>query len=100
LLGDVPIVGAAFRSTIESEEETEMVLLITPRILNAPQNSESLQRANNRFYQQYNEGFPDPEKAEPRFFKENHEKTKSKSKSSKTYPNSWDTFDADMMDAG
>tara|TARA_Y100000782_G_scaffold101739_1_gene117666 strand:+ start:2920 stop:4779 length:1860 start_codon:yes stop_codon:yes gene_type:complete len=69
LLGDVPVLGKAFTSTIESEEETEMVLLITPRILNTPKSSVRLERQDNRFYQQMNQGFPDPKPAEPRFFK-------------------------------
>jgi len=67
-LGDVPVLGAAFRSTIEQEEETEMVLLITPRILNTPSSSQELENSNNRFYQQHNQGFPDLEKPEPRGF--------------------------------
>lgn len=70
LLGEVPVVGNIFKSTIESDEETEMVLLITPRILNSPSQSQELQQSNNRFYQQYNEGFPDPAPAENRFIKE------------------------------
>ena len=69
-LGDVPVLGAAFRSTIEEEEETEMVLLITPRILNTPSSSQELERSNNRFYQQYNQGFPALKEKEKRFFKE------------------------------
>lgn len=68
-LGDVPVIGTVFKSTIESEEETEMVLLITPRILNTPKSSVQLERDNNRFYQQMNQGFPDPKPAEQRFFK-------------------------------
>lgn len=116
LLGDVPVLGAAFRSTIEEEEETEMVLLITPRILNTPSSSQELERSNNRFYQQYNQGFPDLEKPEPRFFKEENKAWNSRaqqpevkpvqplpSKSSKGTSATqewWDSADQVMFDAG
>ncbi|WP_067861902.1 type II secretion system protein GspD [Neptuniibacter marinus] len=116
LLGDVPVLGAAFRSTIEEEEETEMVLLITPRILNTPSSSQELERSNNRFYQQYNQGFPDLEKPEPRFFKEENKAWNSRaqqpevkpvqplpSKSSKGTSATqewWDAADEVMFDAG
>ena len=79
LLGEVPVIGTVFRSTIESEEETELVLLITPYILNSPDASVMLQNSDNRFYQQYNRNFPDPAPAEPKFIK-------SESPSSKETP--------------
>ncbi|MGH1430612.1 MAG: hypothetical protein ACRBB4_05790 [Neptuniibacter sp.] len=75
-----------------------MVLLITPRILNAPDSSKHLQRANNRFYQQYNEGFPDPEQPEPRFFKDQNKQLSPKKEERKQ--NNWGPIDASIMDAG
>ncbi|WP_415899078.1 type II secretion system protein GspD [Neptuniibacter sp. QD48_11] len=101
LLGEVPVVGNIFKSTIESDEETEMVLLITPRILNSPSESQELQRGNNRFYQQYNDGFPDPAPAENRFIKtpvnQTSEQLKVEPKKEETKLSDIDQF---MMDAG
>jgi len=58
-LGEIPIIGRVFRSTTEAEEDTEMVLLITPRILNKPSDSETIRKTDNRFYQDVNRGYPD-----------------------------------------
>ncbi|WP_415896882.1 type II secretion system protein GspD [Neptuniibacter sp. QD57_21] len=97
LLGEVPVVGNIFKSTIESDEETEMVLLITPRILNSPSESQELQRGNNRFYQQYNDGFPDPAPAENRFIQAPVQQSKPESKKAGSELSDIDQF---MMDAG
>lgn len=59
ILSEIPVIGRIFRTTIESEQNTETVLLITPHILNKPQDSEKLRQADNQFYQSYNDGFPD-----------------------------------------
>jgi len=59
ILGDLPVLGRIFRSTTESEQDTEMVLLITPRILHSPDDSEKLRQADNQFYQSHNDGFPE-----------------------------------------
>lgn len=59
ILGELPLLGRIFKTDIESEEDTETVLLITPRILNKPQDSEKLRQVDNQFYQSYNDGFPD-----------------------------------------
>ncbi|PHS25947.1 MAG: general secretion pathway protein GspD [Methylophaga sp.] len=59
ILSEIPVLGRIFRTTIESEEDTEMVLLITPRILSKPQDSQKLRQADNPFYQSLNDGFPD-----------------------------------------
>lgn len=58
LLSEIPLLGRVFTSTSETEEETETVLLITPRIMNEPQESENLRQTDNRFYQRYNQDFP------------------------------------------
>ena len=33
VLGDLPLVGALFRSTISSKSKSEMVIMITPKII-------------------------------------------------------------------
>lgn len=35
-LGDVPIIGQVFRSTVQNEKETELVVMVTPRRLDGP----------------------------------------------------------------
>ncbi|WP_415889139.1 type II secretion system protein GspD [Neptuniibacter sp. SY11_33] len=102
LLGEVPVVGNIFKSTIEGDEQTELVLLITPRILNSPSQSQQLQQGNNRFYQQYNDGFPDPAPAENRFIKKPVNQTSDqiqKVEPKKAEPKLSDV-DQMMMDAG
>jgi type IV pilus assembly protein PilQ len=32
-LGDLPVLGALFRNNIKSDEKTEMLIFLTPRIL-------------------------------------------------------------------
>lgn len=61
ILGEIPVLGRLFTSTTETEQDTEMVLLITPRILNKPGDSEALRQEDNTFYQSYNDGFPELE---------------------------------------
>ena len=34
VLGDLPIIGAAFRSTVSSKTKSELVIMLTPRIIN------------------------------------------------------------------
>lgn len=58
ILSEIPVLGRVFRSTIESDEETETVLLITPRVMNAPEESEQLRQTDNRFYRDYNQKHP------------------------------------------
>lgn len=60
LLGEIPVIGRVFRSTTETEEETETVLLITPHIIERPEQSESIREADNMFYKSHNAGDPDP----------------------------------------
>lgn len=59
ILSEIPILGNIFKSTVESEQETETVLLITPRILIRSDDSEGVRKADNRFYQDLNRGHPD-----------------------------------------
>lgn len=67
LLGEIPVIGRVFRSTIESEEDTETVLLITPRIMNAPGESEKIRQADNAYYRSHNAGYPPPAPAPNKF---------------------------------
>lgn len=59
ILSEIPILGNIFKSTVESEQETETVLLITPRILIRSDDSEGVRKADNRFYQDLNRAHPD-----------------------------------------
>lgn len=59
ILGEIPVLGRIFRSTTETEQDTEMVLLITPRILNRPEDSEKVRQTDNQFYQSHNDNYPD-----------------------------------------
>lgn len=67
VLGEIPVVGRLFRSNIESEEQSETVLLITPRIINNPEQSENIRQTNNKYYEAYNREFPDPPKLPNQF---------------------------------
>lgn len=74
LLGEIPVIGRVFRSTIESEEDTETVLLITPRIMNAPGESEKIRREDNAYYRSHNAGYPPPADAPNKFIDRETEK--------------------------
>lgn len=67
LLSEIPIVGRIFTSTSETEEETETVLLITPRVMNVPTDSENLRQSGNPFYQSFNQQFPQLQQFDNRF---------------------------------
>lgn len=78
LLGEIPVIGRLFTSTVEGEEETETVLLITPRIMNVPGESEKIRTAgDNLFYKSHNEGYPDPAEPPNRFIKKNEDAPKN-----------------------
>jgi general secretion pathway protein D len=47
LLGDIPLLGQLFRKSEDSETRTEVVLFLTPRILDA----EALQRTSQEYRQ-------------------------------------------------
>ncbi|PHR83475.1 MAG: general secretion pathway protein GspD [Colwellia sp.] len=67
ILSEIPILGNIFKSTVESEQETEIVLLITPRILVRSSESERIRKTDNRFYQDLNRGHPDTVPFENKF---------------------------------
>lgn len=67
LLSEIPVIGRIFRSTVETEQDTETVLLITPRILATPEESEKIRKSGNKYYTSVNNDFPDPEPFPNRF---------------------------------
>ena len=44
LLGDIPFIGELFKRKVQSKGKRELILLITPHIIDTPQNSEDLTR--------------------------------------------------------
>jgi general secretion pathway protein D len=90
ILGEIPVLGRIFRSDIESEEDTETVLLITPRILNKANESENIRKTDNRFYQDLNRGHPETQPAPNKFIdkaKPNNVTNQSQSNSNMTRQN-------------
>jgi len=71
LLSEIPLIGRVFRSTTESEQDTETVLLITPRVMNVPEESEKLRQTENRFYRNYNQQFPAAQEFDNKFIQVN-----------------------------
>jgi len=67
VLSEIPVLGRVFRSTTESEQETETVLLITPRVMNVPEESEELRTTENRFYRDYNQNHPKSQEFDNKF---------------------------------
>ena len=59
LLSEIPVIGRIFRSDIEAEQQSETVLLITPRIINSPEQSENIRQTDNAFYRDHNQQFPE-----------------------------------------
>ena len=87
LLGEIPVIGRVFRSTIESEEDTETVLLITPRIMNAPGESEKIRQADNAYYRSHNAGYPPPAPAPNRFIERDNDNEQTGSQTSSANTN-------------
>ncbi|MCB9919305.1 MAG: tetratricopeptide repeat protein [Planctomycetes bacterium] len=50
LLGDIPIVGNLFRTTIQERADTELVIVLTPRILTSAWEREDWQRSLDRIH--------------------------------------------------
>lgn len=44
LLGDIPLIGELFKRKVQSKGKRELILLITPHIIDTPQNGEDLTR--------------------------------------------------------
>jgi len=47
LLGDIPLIGAAFRSTTDSNIRQEIIVLLTPHIITEPEQTEGAARADD-----------------------------------------------------
>jgi len=47
LLGDLPLIGAAFRGTSDSATRQEVIVLLTPHIINEPSDLEGIARADD-----------------------------------------------------
>lgn len=90
ILGDIPVIGRIFRSSTESEQDTETVLLITPHILTKPHESERIRKEDNQFYQSYNDGFPDLAPFPNKFI--NKEPASSTDNNSKISPSSQNIY--------
>jgi general secretion pathway protein D len=85
ILGEIPILGGIFRSTVESEQDTEMVLLITPRILNKAEDSEKIRHGDNQFYQSHNSNYPDLPALPNKFINKAQPVTNNKMNRQQTY---------------
>jgi type IV pilus assembly protein PilQ len=47
LLGDLPIIGAAFRSTVDKVKREEVIVMLTPHIIGEPKETEGIARAED-----------------------------------------------------
>ncbi len=47
LLGDLPVVGGAFRSTVDKSKREEVIVMLTPHIIEEPSQTEGLARAED-----------------------------------------------------
>jgi general secretion pathway protein D len=57
VLGDLPLLGAAFRNTTRGTERTELVIMLTPHIIRSPQQIDDLTRA---IFENFQHIRPDP----------------------------------------
>jgi len=80
ILSEIPILGNIFKSTVENEQETETILLITPRILMRSDESEQIRKIDNRFYQDLNRNHPDVAEFDNKFIGKKTPITKAISK--------------------
>lgn len=48
LLGDIPVLGQLFRSTVKSNVKTELIVFLTPHIVNSADDAERLRRENEQ----------------------------------------------------
>lgn len=71
------VTGRIFRSTIEREQDTETVLLITPSVVNVREESEKLRQTENRFYRSYNQRFSATQVFDTKFVQVNKATEKS-----------------------
>ena len=48
LLGDIPVLGQLFRSNVKSNVKTELLVFLTPRIVNSAEDADRLRRENEQ----------------------------------------------------
>lgn len=53
ILGDLPLIGAAFRGTADKVERQEVIVLLTPHIISEPEEIEGLARADDIRYKRF-----------------------------------------------
>ncbi len=58
LLGDIPVLGTLFKRDIRASERTQIVLLITPRVLENPEEAEEVAREKSKNYEELTDTFP------------------------------------------
>lgn len=75
LLSEIPVIGRIFRSDIEAEQQSETVLLITPRIINSPEQSENIRQTDNAFYRDHNQQYPELPEFPNRFIDKSEDKS-------------------------
>lgn len=75
LLSEIPVIGRIFRSDIEAEQQSETVLLITPRIINSPEQSENIRQTDNAFYRDHNQQYPEVPEFPNRFIDKSEDKS-------------------------
>jgi general secretion pathway protein D len=59
VLGDLPLVGALFKRDVRAATRTQIVLLITPRVLDNPGEADALAREKTQGYEALTGTFPD-----------------------------------------
>jgi MSHA biogenesis protein MshL len=52
ILGDIPYLGALFRSNVQGKKKTELVILITPRVIRSAEGAEAAAAARSRLEEQ------------------------------------------------
>lgn len=57
LLGDIPILGTLFKRDIRASERTQIVLLITPRVMENPEEAEEVAREKRSDYDELTDTF-------------------------------------------
>ena len=58
VLGDIPVLGTLFKRDVRAAGRSQIVLLITPRVLENPQEAEALAREKTKNYEALTDTFP------------------------------------------
>ena len=59
VLGDIPVLGTLFKRDIRASERTQIVLLITPRVLENPEEADRLAKQKESDFEQLDKSAPD-----------------------------------------